>query len=61
MKLYRITYRGNEYATWAQSPRKAISNVRYRNNLRFAPMDDFTATEVSADAYCRNKASAFHA
>lgn len=49
MTAYIVHYRGSTYRTHAASAAKAVSNVRYRENLRYAPMSDFTAEEVRAD------------
>lgn len=43
MTRYEVTYKGSTYVTWAKSPRAAINNVRYRENLRFAAWDEFEA------------------
>lgn len=47
MKVYLVTYNGNRYTTVAKSPEQAIAHVRYRQELLFAPMSAFRATEVN--------------
>lgn len=43
-KVYhKATYIGD---TLAQSPQKAISNMRYRKNMLYASMREFRAVEV---------------
>lgn len=41
--LYTVYYRNCEYTTHAHSATQAINNVRYRHNLRYAPMSEFKA------------------
>lgn len=47
MNTYKVYYKGNFVGkTVAVSPLKAISNIRYRCNLRFAKMNEFYVKAV---------------
>ena len=47
MREYKVYYKGSVVGrTFAPSPKKAINNVRFKANLRFAKMDEFTAKEI---------------
>ena len=45
---WRVWFNGQHYETFATSAKKAINNVRWRENLRYAPVWRFEAEEVGA-------------
>lgn len=47
MKVYQVIYNGTKYTTVAKSATQARNQVRYRENLLFAPLDAFEVREVT--------------
>lgn len=47
MNKYEV-YLGSRFIgeTWANSPQKAINNVRFRRQMRYEPMSNFNARLV---------------
>lgn len=47
MSKYKVYYKANLIGeTVAVSPRKAINNVRYKANMRYAKINEFTVKEI---------------
>lgn len=44
--VWKVSYNGNVYVTAAPSAAKAISQVRWRENLLFVHAEEFTAVQA---------------